>query len=237
MAMTPHERTTTMNITTASLFDQLNKFRVANGKAPLKAWKESRAKLEASINSEVQFAHNAKQIDIAKEFEAHQAELQKQQTRQEVIADRPSDAITDTSAVGTSNPEKTAALKAARIENEAKDAALAKLEADKPSPSARQGEFLDAMSSALKGDLSSLKNLAEEGQKTKQTARKINAIEKKAKTKAGDKKSTTPKAGFSAAQIIKDFGIDPKQGRAMLRKHNVAKTTEAIRAFFNARKK
>lgn len=223
-----------MNITTASLFDQLNKFRVANGKAPLKAWKESRAKLEASINSEVQFAHNAKQIDIAKEFEAHQAELQKQQTRQEVIADRPSDSITDTSTVGTSNPEKTAALKAARIENEAKDAALAKLEADKPSPSARQGEFLDAMSSALKGDLSSLKNLAKEGQKP---TRKINAIEKKAKTKASDKKSTAPKAGFSAAQIIKDFGIDPKQGRAMLRKHNVAKTTEAIRAFFNARKK
>lgn len=60
----------------------------------------------------------------------------------------------------------------------------------------------------------------------------------KRKTKAKvERDAKQPKATFSAAQIIMDFGIDPKQGRALLRKHNVAKTPEAVRAFFTARKK
>lgn len=39
----------------------------------------------------------------------------------------------------------------------------------------------------------------------------------------------------SAASIIAEFGINPKVGRALLRKHNVARTPKAIRAFFKSR--
>ena len=57
---------------------------------------------------------------------------------------------------------------------------------------------------------------------------------KKANEVIAKPRKTTP---FSAAQIIMDFNIDPKQGRALLRKHNVKRTPEAIRAFFKSRQK
>lgn len=51
------------------------------------------------------------------------------------------------------------------------------------------------------------------------------------------KNAPAAKASFSAAAIIAEFGINAKVGRALLRKHNVAKTPAAVRAFFKARKK
>lgn len=62
--------------TTAELFNTLNTLRVAAGKTALKAWKESRAKLEAAI---------AKEMGRTPEFEASQAELAAQIDRQKVI--------------------------------------------------------------------------------------------------------------------------------------------------------
>ncbi len=47
----------------------------------------------------------------------------------------------------------------------------------------------------------------------------------------------TDRTAFSAAVIIREFGYTGKIGRALLRKHNVARTPEAIRAFFKSRTK
>ena len=73
-----------------------------------------------------------------------------------------------------------------------------------------------------------------------QRGKEKGVFDKKAPIKSGAKKLKTTKAdraGFSAAQIIAEFGITGKIGRALLRKHNVARTPEAIRAFFKSRAK
>lgn len=61
------------------------------------------------------------------------------------------------------------------------------------------------------------------------------------KAKKSTKKTPAPapaaKAGFSAAAIIAEFGINAKVGRALMRKHNVAKNAAAVRKFFSSRKK
>jgi hypothetical protein len=208
MAITPvdgdDEMTTTA--TPRQLFETLNTLRARNGKQPLKALKQSRAQLETMINAEV----NA--------FEATAAELAAQSTRKEVVDAKTAATIepktdrADTSTDGTKKPELVAAQRAAREANEAKDASLAKLEAESPSPSAQK----------------KLPNThpAKRGEKNAPIKQKIAA-----------KKTTTARAGFSAAQVIAEFGIAPKIGRALLRKHKVAKNAEAIRAFFKARAK
>lgn len=186
--------------TTQLLFDQLNMFRATNGKAPLKAWKESRAKLEAAINAEL--PKTVKHEPVSDNTTATVATIAPKTDR------------VDTSTDGTNNPERTAALKAAREANEAKDAALAKLEAESPSPSA-----------------------VKVGSKKFNESAKAKSNEKSWDKKERVKSKTTKAAGFSAAQIIAEFGITGKIGRALLRKHNVDRTPEAIRAFFKARAK
>lgn len=188
------------NLTTAQLLDQLNTFRTRNGKSPLKSWKASRAALETALNAEVRPAPFTP---------ATQAELDAQQPRATVIAERTHSDNMDTSGVPTS-PVRTAELAAARKENDRKDAALAALEAEQPSPSAniatRKKQQDAAVASAKKAD------------------RKV--------------KKLTPKAlGFSAAKVIAEFNIPAKVGRALLRKNKIAKTPEAIRAFFKSRAK
>lgn len=177
-------------LTTAQLFDQLNRFRERNGKTTLKSWKESRQKLIDALNKETN-------------FEASLEEIQKQQPRQEIKQSKEHVITAPPAEHVVPSKERTQELKQARLENERKNAALEKMESEQPSPSAK---------SIL----------------VKKTIEKNKAkIERDAKQPAS----------FSAAQIIIDFGIDPKQGRALLRKHNIAKTPEAIRAFFTARKK
>lgn len=197
------------NLTTAQLFDQLNRFRATNGKTPLKSFKESRAKLEIAVSNEGAAATTA--------FEAPLSEIAKQTPRNDITsivtpATPNADAnVSITTDAGTAQPEKTARLKAARKTNEAKDASLAKLEAQSPSPSAA------AIAKATK--------------ETKR-AKKIAPIANPKKKAV----SKTSRAGFSAAQIIEDFGINAKVGRALLRKHGIAKTPEAVRKFFQDRK-
>lgn len=53
--------------------------------------------------------------------------------------------------------------------------------------------------------------------------------QKKAKTTA------RAKDGFNAAAIIKEFGLEPKQTRALLRRHNIERTEAAIRKFLKDR--
>jgi hypothetical protein len=197
------------NLNTSQLLDQLNRFRATNGKAPLKSWKASRAQLEAAVNTEGTAA--------TAQFEMPLTEMQKQSPHNDIAtANTIPAAGGDTSTnVGTSNPEKTAALKAARKENDAKDASLAALEAVSPSPSA------DRVAKAEK----EVKRLLKAPLKETKPAKKA--------TKKTSKKS----AGFSAATVIAEFGIAPKVGRALLRKNNVAKNADAIRAFFKARAK
>jgi hypothetical protein len=148
-------------------------------------------------------------------FEATAAELAAQSTRKEVVDAKTAATIepktdrADTSTDGTKKPELVAAQRAAREANEAKDVSLAKLEAESPSPSAQKK--LPNTHPAKRG-------------------------EKNAPIKRNEK-TTTARAGFSAAQVIAEFGIAPKIGRALLRKHKVAKNAEAIRAFFKARAK
>lgn len=176
-------------LTTAQLFDQLNRFRERNGKAPLKSWKESKQKLLDALNKET-------------------ASLEKQQPRQEVQQTKEHVITAPPAEHKVPSKERTAELKAARLENERKNVTLEKMEQEQPSPSAK---------SIL----------------VKKTIEKNKA---KIERNSAKKQSRT-KTSFSAAQIILDFGIDPKQGRALLRKHKVARTPEAIRAFFTARKK
>lgn len=177
-------------LTTTQLFDQLNRFRERNGKAPLKSWKESRQKLIDALNKETN-------------FEASLEEIQKQQPRQEIKQSKEHVITAPPAEHTVPSKERTQELKRARLENERKNAALEKMESEQPSPSADEQRTATA----------------------------------KARRKNIEKKKNRTKTSFSAAQIIIDFGIDPKQGRALLRKHNVAKTPEAIRAFFTARKK
>jgi len=179
-------------LTTTQLFDQLNRFRERNGKAPLKSWKESRQKLIDALNKETN-------------FEASLEEIQKQQPRQEIKQSKEHVIEATPHEHTVPSKERTAELKQARLENERKNATLEEMEKSQPSPSAK---------SIL----------------VKKTIEKNKAkIERNAAKKQ--------KATFSAAQIIIDFGLDPKQGRALLRKHNIAKTPEAIRKFFQERKK
>lgn len=167
-----------MNTDTKTMFDQLNRFRVRNGKKPLKAWKESKDKLVAALNAEAPKDN----------FEAPASELKQQQTRQHVIEARPVE--------HNPTPEKAAAQKEARLENERKNKKLEEMEKSQPSPSAKP--------------------------------------EKQKKAAPKQKRQT---ANISASQVLQDIGIDPKQGRALLRKHNVERTAEAIRKFFADRSK
>lgn len=112
----------------------LNTARAYNGKAPLKSYKESYAKLEAAYATEML---NKSMRD---NFVAPADEISKQTVRQDIINNRT---VADTTDEGTSNPAKTAALKEARLENDRKDAALAALEADKPSPSAKPAKSVN----------------------------------------------------------------------------------------------
>ncbi len=198
------------NLTTAQLFDQLNRFRATNGKTPLKSFKESRAKLEIAVSNEGAAATTA--------FEAPLSEIAKQTPRNDVTsivtpATPNADAnVSITTHAGTSNPEKTATLRAARKTNEAKDASLAKLEAQSPSPSAAR-----------------IANATRVAKAEKEVKRLL-------KAPIVTKPVKSDRAGFSAAQIIEDFGINAKVGRALLRKHGIAKTPEAIRKFFQDRK-
>lgn len=156
----------------------LNDARIYNGKKPLKSWKESKAKLVAAIEAEK---------ELTKRMHNEQAQ-------------------TITTNVGTAQPEKTAALKAARLEQERKDAALQKMEEIAPSTSA---------------------------QVEKNQARKVlkKQLEESVKEVRRERKA------FSAGVIIREFGYTAKVGRALLRKHNIKRTPDAIRAFFKARKK
>lgn len=195
--------------TTAQLFATLNTLRVQNGKAPLKAWKESRAKLVAAINAEAPAA------PVTPAEPSKVASLP--------VID-PSLVVTPTSTETTQ--EKTARLREARKANEAKDAALAALEAESPSPTleAQRQENLKANETIARRDSAkAFRDAAVSA--AKKTIKKSRTAAKAAK------------AGFSAAQIIAEFGIAPKVGRALLRKHKVAKTPEAVRKFFQDRAK
>jgi len=191
------EGTDDMNttLTNAQLFDQLNLFRAANGKAPLKVLKLGRNALIDALNKEA-----PKTI-----VHAGTADTTATLDIKDPIGD-------DTTNRGTANPEKSAALKAARTENAAKDAALAKLEAESPSPSATTEKEVVA--------------------KIKKADKIIEKAVKGMKPSKGK-----PAAGFSAAKVLEEFGITGKIGRALLRKHNVTRTPEAIRAFLKARAK
>jgi ribosomal protein S16 len=117
---------TMTELTNAQLFAQLNTFRLRAGKAELKVLKISRAQLIEQLGK---FAPIATPETKAPDMPS--------------IDNRgtlPSDVIADTTQQGTAQPEKTAKLKQARITNAAKDAALAKLEAEKPSPSLTEGQ-------------------------------------------------------------------------------------------------
>lgn len=172
-----------MNTDTKTMFDQLNRFRVRNGKKPLKAWKESKDKLVAALNAEAP----------KEDFEAPASELKQQQTRQHVIEARPVE--------HNPTPEKAAAQKAARLENERKNKKLEEMEKAQPSESAKKSD------------------------PKKMGLGKKSAPKQKRQT-----------ANISASQVLQDIGIDPKQGRALLRKHNVERTADAIRKFFADRK-
>jgi ribosomal protein S16 len=183
------------DLTNAQLFAQLNTFRLRAGKAELKVLKISRAQLIEQLGK---FAPIATPTTVAPDMPS--------------IDNRgtlPSDVIADTTQQGTAQPEKTAKLKQARITNAAKDAALAKLEAEKPSPS--------------------LKAMIADPKK----ARKVLAKKGIAPHKALTKTAGEP----SAATVAAEFGIAPKVARALLRKHGVDRTAAAMRAFFKARAK
>lgn len=64
--------------TTNEMLAQLNELRTAANMKPLKAWKESRAKLEAAI------ATLSLQAQIDAKFEASQSEIDAQQTRKDI---------------------------------------------------------------------------------------------------------------------------------------------------------
>lgn len=182
-----------MNTDTKTMFDQLNRFRVRNGKKPLKAWKESKDKLVAALNAEAP----------KEDFEAPASELKQQQTRQHVIEARPVE--------HNPTPEKAAAQKAARLENERKNAKLEEMEKAQPSPSAKKERTFTK----------------------RDTVPELDRAIKSTKKKSAPKQ----KASISASQVLQDIGIDPKQGRALLRKHNVERTADAIRKFFADRSK
>lgn len=103
---------------------------------------------------------------------------------------------------GTAQPAKTAALRTARKENERLQSSLAAAEAAQPSPSLKRVPKADT---------------------NKQRAAKQAKKQPVKQRKSGD---------ISAAAVLKELGINPKLGRAQLRKHNVARTADAIRAFF-----
>lgn len=67
----------------------------------------------------------------------------------------------------------------------------------------------------------------------------IKEEERKVKTPKVEapKKSVASKEGKSTAQILKDFGINPKVGRALLRRHGVERTEAAITKFLKGRSK
>ncbi len=200
----------TLSLTTAQAFAKLNDLRKQNGKAPLKAFKDSRAKLEAAINKEFEMTLG----EIAKREGNHtDAELKSIDNRGKL----PSDDIADTSSQGTSKPEKTAALKAARIENDRKNAALEKLEKEQTSPS--------AVNHALKSRQAKQREIQPKATKP---AKKTVPAKSRPGVKSGEP---------SAAEVAGEFGIQPKVARALLRKHNVARTADAMRAFFKARAK
>jgi hypothetical protein len=66
------------------MIDHLNNLRAANGKAPLKSWKESKAKLEAAIAKEMEMLE-AKGIEG---FEMSADELAKQAPRAEIKTEK-----------------------------------------------------------------------------------------------------------------------------------------------------
>lgn len=123
----------------------LNTLRAANGKAPLKAWKDSKAKLEAAIAKE-----SPKTLNVANEL---------------------TDILKDVNKSLKDRDNKKPAKKD-----------------DVPAP-------------------------------------------------AKPKKSVASKEGKSTAQILKDFGINPKVGRALLRRHGVERTEAAITKFLKGRSK
>lgn len=117
------------NLTTAQLFDQLNTFRVRNGKSPLKAFKESRAKLEALVSAEGAKAHP--------EFEMPKDELNAQTIRPVPLPQDQVDAAVTTN-VGTAQPEKAKRLKTQRKEHEAVTSKLEEMEKTQPSESLKE---------------------------------------------------------------------------------------------------
>lgn len=186
-------------LTNAQLFDQLNVFRARSGKAPLKVLKISRAQLIEQLGK---FAPIATPETVAPDMPS--------------IDNRgtlPSDAIADTTQQGTSQPEKTQRLKAARAENAKKDAALEKLEKEQPSPSAAKSKSMKKGAGKLIG---------------KKTIEKTKRVNKQRTKAAGEP---------SAAEVAGEFGIAPKVARALLRKHGIDRTAAAMRAFFKSRAK
>ena len=89
--------------------------------------------------------------------------------------------------------------------------------------------------------------IAKESPKTLNVANELTDIiedvnksrDKKKQTEvpAKPKKSVASKEGKSTAQILKDFGINPKVGRALLRRHGVERTEAAITKSLKGRSK
>lgn len=194
------------------IFADLNDYRVAAGLKPLTSLKMSTASMIAAI----------KKFDdsyTAPSFEATPAELAAQTPRQEIVEER--------AAAETATPVVEEVIAPAHPRS---DVSTFEGTAD-PKKTAR----LKAARTAAAATETHVEPAAKPTKKS--TDKAIVKSKTIVKTKTDAKATAATRAGFSAAKLITEFGLAPKVGRALLRKHAVAKTPEAVRAFFTSRKK